>query len=63
MSTNIRVKFRTQQENAFLFLAAGRTDYCLMRLENGVISFTFKIERDAVQVSFSFTPIYKFFLH
>lgn len=51
MSTNIRVKFRTKQEDAFLFLAAGRTDYCLLRLENGLISFSYKIERDVVQVS------------
>lgn len=51
MSTNIRVKFRTRQENAFLFLAAGRTDYCLLRLESGLISFSYKIERDVVQVS------------
>ncbi|XP_037957979.1 chondroitin sulfate proteoglycan 4 [Teleopsis dalmanni] len=50
MSTNIRVKFRTQQENAFLFLAAGRTDYCLMSLESGAISFTYKIDRDVVQL-------------
>lgn len=51
MSTNIRVKFRTKQEDAFLFLAAGRTDYCLLRLENGVISFSYKIEQNVVQVS------------
>ncbi|KAH8391792.1 hypothetical protein KR215_003669, partial [Drosophila sulfurigaster] len=50
MSTNIRVKFRTKQEDAFLFLAAGRTDYCLLRLENGLISFSYKIERDVVQL-------------
>ncbi|XP_075152983.1 chondroitin sulfate proteoglycan 4-like protein [Haematobia irritans] len=50
MSTNIRVKFRTHQENAFLFMAAGRTDYCLMRLEAGAISFTYKIERNLVQL-------------
>lgn len=50
MSTNIRVKFRTHQENAFLFMANGRTDYCLMRLEAGAISFTYKIERNVVQV-------------
>lgn len=51
MSTNIRVKFRTRQEDAFLFLAAGRTDYCLLRLENGIISFSYKIEQNVVQVS------------
>ncbi|XP_039952051.1 chondroitin sulfate proteoglycan 4 [Bactrocera tryoni] len=50
MSTNIRVKFRTQQENAFLFLAAGRTDYCLMRLEGATISFTYKIDREVIQL-------------
>lgn len=51
MSTNIRVKFRTRQADALLFLAAGRTDYCLLRLESGQISFSYKIERDVVQVS------------
>ncbi|XP_065355734.1 chondroitin sulfate proteoglycan 4 [Calliphora vicina] len=50
MSTNIRVKFRTHQENSFLFMAHGRTDYCLMRLETGAISFTYKIERNVVQL-------------
>ncbi|XP_005179735.2 chondroitin sulfate proteoglycan 4 [Musca domestica] len=50
MSTNIRVKFRTHQENAFLFMAAGRTDYCLMRLEAAAITFTYKIERNVVQL-------------
>lgn len=55
MSTNIRVKFRTQQENAFLFLAAGRTDYCLMRLEGATISFTYKIDREVIQVSGIYT--------
>ncbi|XP_030567853.1 chondroitin sulfate proteoglycan 4 [Drosophila novamexicana] len=50
MSTNIRVKFRTRQADALLFLAAGRTDYCLLRLESGHISFSYKIERDVVQL-------------
>ncbi|XP_068150661.1 chondroitin sulfate proteoglycan 4 [Drosophila tropicalis] len=50
MSTNIRVKFRTKQEDAFLFLAAGRTDYCLLRLESGLISLSYKIERDVIQL-------------
>ncbi|XP_055920234.1 chondroitin sulfate proteoglycan 4 [Eupeodes corollae] len=50
MSTNIRIKFRTQQENAFLFLADGRTDYCLIRLDGGIINFTFKIDRDVIQL-------------
>ncbi|XP_030384249.1 chondroitin sulfate proteoglycan 4 [Scaptodrosophila lebanonensis] len=48
MSTNIRVKFRTKQENAFLFLAAGRTDYCLLRLESGIIHFSYKIDQDTL---------------
>ncbi|XP_055851625.1 chondroitin sulfate proteoglycan 4 [Episyrphus balteatus] len=50
MSTNIRIKFRTRQENAFLFLADGRTDYCLIRLDGGIINFTFKIDRDVIQL-------------
>ncbi|GIY33267.1 hypothetical protein CEXT_56461 [Caerostris extrusa] len=36
-TTYIYLKFRTYRANAFLFLAAGSTDYCLLVLENGEI--------------------------
>lgn len=43
LSTNLRLRFRTHQKNAILFLAAGRTDYCLIALEDGRIKLNLKI--------------------
>ena len=34
-TTEVQLKVRTKQPDALLFLAAGRTDYCLIRLEAG----------------------------
>ncbi|KAG8227095.1 hypothetical protein J437_LFUL007432, partial [Ladona fulva] len=34
-TTDLRLRFRTKRSDAMLFLAAGRTDYCLVRLETG----------------------------
>jgi chondroitin sulfate proteoglycan 4 len=34
-TTELHFKFRTKRPDAMLFLAAGRTDYCLVRLEAG----------------------------
>lgn len=34
-TTDIQFKFRTHRADAFLFLAAGTTDYCLLLLESG----------------------------
>ncbi|XP_054277996.1 chondroitin sulfate proteoglycan 4 [Macrosteles quadrilineatus] len=34
-TTEVQLKFRTKQSEALLLLAAGRTDYCLIRLEAG----------------------------
>ena len=34
-TTDLQFKFRTRRPDAMLFLAAGRTDYCLVRLESG----------------------------
>lgn len=44
ISTNIRLRFRTHQENALILLAAGRTDYCLLGLDAGRVKFYFKID-------------------
>lgn len=44
VSTNIRLKLRTSQSSGLVFLAAGRTNYCLLQLENGQIKLLFKIE-------------------
>lgn len=37
-STNLELKFKTNQLNAFFFLAAGFSDYCLIFLENGQLA-------------------------
>lgn len=50
ISTNIRLRFRTHQENALLLLAAGRTDYCLVGLDAGRIKFLFKIDDFVAEV-------------
>ena len=34
-TTELRLRFRTKRPDALLFLAAGKTDYCLVRLESG----------------------------
>jgi hypothetical protein len=34
-TTELRLRFRTRRADALLFLAAGRTDYALVRLESG----------------------------
>lgn len=51
LSTNIRLKFRTRQENAMIFLTAGRTDYSLLSLHEGRIKFYLKIEAYETEVS------------
>lgn len=50
ISTNIRLRFRTHQENALLLLAAGRTDYCLVALDAGRIKFLFKVDDFVAEV-------------
>lgn len=44
ISTNIRLRFRTHQDNAFILLAAGRTDYCLLGIDGGRVKFHFKVD-------------------
>lgn len=51
LSTNIRLKFRSRQENAMIFLTAGRTDHCLLTLSEGRIKFNLKIEDYETEVS------------
>lgn len=50
LSTNIRLRFRTHQENALLFLAAGRTDYCLISLDDGLLKLNLKISEYLTEV-------------
>jgi hypothetical protein len=49
-STNVRLKLRSRQENALIFLTAGRTDYCMLSLSKGRIKFYLKIEEYETEV-------------
>lgn len=52
LSTNIRLQFRSHQTNALLFLAAGRTDYILLSLDDGRIKLNLKINDHQTEVNF-----------
>ncbi|XP_055931589.1 chondroitin sulfate proteoglycan 4-like [Argiope bruennichi] len=52
--TDIYLRFRTHRANAFLFLAAGSSDYCLVVLENGEIQV--RINLGAGEAVLSSTP-------
>lgn len=51
LSTNLRLRFRTRQDNGILFLAAGRTDYCLLNIDDGRIKLNLKINEHFTEVS------------
>lgn len=51
ISTNIRLRFRSRQDNALLLLTAGRTDYSLLSIDGGRIRFSFKIDEYHTDVS------------
>lgn len=53
MSTNIRLKFRSRQSNAIIFLTSGRTDHCLLTLNEGRIKFQLKINEYETEVNYS----------
>lgn len=40
-TTEIQFRFKTKRADSFLLLAAGRTDYCLLRLESGKLKVRF----------------------
>lgn len=50
ISTNIRLRFRTAQRDSLIFLAAGRTDYAMINLEQGRVKFLFKINDHNVEM-------------
>jgi hypothetical protein len=52
LSTNIRLKFRSRQPNTMIFLTSGRTDHCLLTLNDGRIKFQLKINEYETEVSF-----------
>lgn len=50
LSTNLRMRFRTRQTNGILFLAAGRTDYCLLSVDDGRVKLNLKINEHSTEV-------------
>jgi hypothetical protein len=50
LSTNIRLKFRSRQTDAMIFLTSGRTDHCLLSMSNGRIKFQLKINEYETEV-------------
>lgn len=51
LSTNLRLRFRTRQSNGILFLAAGRTDYCLLSIDDGRVKLNLKINEHFTEVN------------
>lgn len=51
LSTYLRLRFRTRQENGILFLAAGRTDYCLLSIDDGRVKLNLKINDHSTEVN------------
>lgn len=51
LSTNLRLRFRTRQNNGILFLAAGRTDYCLLSIDDGRIKLNLKVNDQFTEVN------------
>jgi chondroitin sulfate proteoglycan 4 len=51
LSTNVRLKFRSRQSNALIFLTSGRSDHCLLTLNEGRIKFQMKINEYEIEVS------------
>lgn len=50
LSTNIRLKFRTRHANAMIFLTGGRTDHCLLTLNDGNVKVQLKINEYELEV-------------
>lgn len=50
LSTNVRLKFRSRQSNALIFLTSGRSDHCLLTLNEGRIKFQMKINEYEIEV-------------
>lgn len=51
LSTYLRLRFRTRQDNGILFLAAGRTDYCLLSIDDGRVKLNLKINEYSTEVN------------
>lgn len=55
-TTTIRFKFKTSRASSFLFLVAGRDDYCFLRMESGLIKvpLLYILWKKKMKTSFSF---------
>lgn len=49
-TTEIQLRFRTKQADALLFLAAGKTDYCLIKLLSGKLKVCIEIINDGTVI-------------
>ncbi|XP_075216320.1 chondroitin sulfate proteoglycan 4-like protein [Lycorma delicatula] len=49
--TEVQLRFRTKRSDALLFLAAGRIDYCLIRLESGRLKMHINLGAGEVEIS------------
>lgn len=52
ISTNIRIKFKTGQENGLLFATAGRFDALTLSLQSGQLKLDLRISEHHVEVQF-----------
>lgn len=50
LSTNVKLKLRTRQPNALIFLTSGRTDHCLLTLNEGRVKLHLKINEYEIEV-------------
>lgn len=63
ISTNIRLKFKTGQENGLLFATAGRFDALTLSLHSGQLKLDFRISEHHVEVSVSLIPRLNYCAH
>lgn len=59
-TTEIQFRFKTKRADSFLLLAAGRTDYCLLRLEFGKLKVRFCLQNNPPAVVWGFFFCYLF---
>lgn len=50
LSTNVRLKFKTRQENGLIFATAGRLDSCVLDLADGRLRLSMNIGAHPVEV-------------
>lgn len=58
LSTNIRLKFRSRSTDGVIFLTSGRTDHCLLTLNDGRIKFQLKINQYETEVKLDIDSVF-----